>query len=427
MKFVSILVLVLAVSAATAQLISPFFTAYTNPDIPCQCDEKVSLENEDPLKQAQNISHRLVDQYMKTYTVPGIVVGVSKKGKTVYNEAFGYADIENKVKTRKDSHFRIASISKSLTTLLVAKLVEEGKLDWNKTINDYIPQSKFPAKKWKGQDTKVTLKQLMSHIGGIRPTNVDTDFNRVYDNWNNVTDTLEQFKTDELISEPGTRFNYSNPGWQIVGAIAESVLAKSNETYESRMNKLLQTQLNMTETSAERREKIIPNRVRYYRSGGIEPNDTRIFNTVMLDDIIIVNKYWPAGGIMSTVPDLLRFGNIMLYSFKGGNDGKPGYLKTETVKLLWKPVVEVKFFNNTYYGMGWFITQLKNNTSYCISSCYKQSPITHYVWHTGGLIGLSSLLAVFPEQEIVVSILANKGYLLSLNDLAIKLANTFIY
>ena len=119
MEFVSIFVLVLAVSAATAQLISPFFTAYTNPDIPCQCDDKVSLENEDPLKQAQNISHRLVDQYMIALTVPGIVVGVSKKGKTVYNEAFGYADIENKVKTRKDSHFRIASISKSLTTLLI--------------------------------------------------------------------------------------------------------------------------------------------------------------------------------------------------------------------------------------------------------------------------------------------------------------------
>ena len=103
MKFVSILVLVLAVSAATAQLISPFITAYTNPDIPCQCDEKVSLGNEDPLKQAQNISHRLVDQYMKALKVPGIVVSVSTKGKTVYHEAFGYADIENEVKTRKDS------------------------------------------------------------------------------------------------------------------------------------------------------------------------------------------------------------------------------------------------------------------------------------------------------------------------------------
>lgn len=427
MKLVSILVLVLAVSAATAQLISPFFTAYTNTDIPCQCDNKVSLEYEDPLKQAQNISHRLVDQYRKALIVPGIVVGLSKKGKTVYHEAFGYADIENEVKTRKDSHFRIASISKSFTTLLIAKLVEEGRLDWNKTINDYIPQSKFPAKKWKGQDTKVTLKQLMSHIGGIRPTNVDTDFNQVYSNWNNVTDTLEQFKTDDLVSKPGTTFNYSNPGWQIVGAIAESVLAKSNETYESRMNKLLQAQLNMTETSAERREKILPNRARYYMGGGMKPNDTRIFNTIMYDDMFIVNKYWSAGGFISTAQDLLRFGNIMLYSFKGGYDGKPGYLKTETVKLLWKPVVEVEYFNNTYYGLGWFITQLKNNTSYCISTCYKESPITHYVWHSGGQPGLASLLAIFPEQEIVVSLLTNKGYVKGLNDLAIKLANTFIY
>ena len=424
MNFVSILVLVLVVSAATSQLISPLFTAYNNQDIPCECD-KVSLKDEDPLKQARNISHRLVDQYMKALVVPGIVVGVSKKGKTVYHEALGYIDIENKVMTHKDTHFRVGSISKSITSLLIAKLVEEGKLDWNKTINDYIPESKFPTKKWKGQNTKITLKQLMSHTGGIRPTKIDTDMNQVHSDWNNITDTLEQFKTDELISEPGTKFNYSNPGWQIVGAIAESVLAKSGETFESRMKELLQTQLNMTETSVERREKIIPNRARYYMSGGIELNDTTIINTIIIDDMVIVNKVWSAGGFISTVPDLLRFGNTMLYSFKGGHDGKPGYLKTETVKLLWKPVVEV--LNNTYYGMGWGITHLKNNTSNCISNCYKESPIIHYVWHSGGLFGMTSLLQIFPEQEIVVSVLTNKGNLSGLNDLAIKLANTFTY
>jgi CubicO group peptidase (beta-lactamase class C family) len=259
--------------------------------------------------------------------IPGVVAGISIKGKDVMTEAFGQTDIENDVKTHKDSVWRLASISKSLTTLMIGRLIEKGLIDLEKSIHHYLSPKIFPIKQWNNKNVTITVKQVMSHTAGLRVTKTLEDFKKIY-NFKNVTQTLEQFKDDPLICEPGTSFNYSNYGFQIIGAIIESVL---NETYENAMNKMFK-ELGMNSTFAERHEMIIHRRARYYLENkyysyfveNLNVSKAEVLNAPIIDDLVSLEAQWPSGGLVSTVPDLLKFGNHMLKSYKGVVDAKIG-------------------------------------------------------------------------------------------------------
>ncbi len=174
----------------------------------------------------------------------------------------------------------------------------------------------------------ITVKQVMSHTAGLRVTDVFKDFLTI-NYFKNFTQTVKQFKNDPLISEPGTSLNYSKYGFQIVGAIIESVL---NETYEKAMNKMF-VELGMNSTFAERHEMIIHRRARYYLKNEYYSNFIENWNNVstaevliapIIDDLVSLEAQWPSGCLVSTVPDLLKFGNYMINSYKGIVDNHLG-------------------------------------------------------------------------------------------------------
>ena len=107
--------------------------------------------------QAIRKSVDYIEQIRKDYSVPGIVGGVSINGSIVWAQGFGQIDIENNVKTTKDSVWRLASISKSLTSALVGRLIDEKLLDLNHSIYDYISRDVFPIKKWNNKAVDITF------------------------------------------------------------------------------------------------------------------------------------------------------------------------------------------------------------------------------------------------------------------------------
>jgi len=109
----------------------------------------VSLSKED-LENAIDKSELLIEKYMIEEGIPGLVAGISLKGEQVWVKGFGFSDIENGVKCHQNTVMRIASITKTLGTTLVSKLVEENKLKWDSDIHEYISESVFPRKQWKG-------------------------------------------------------------------------------------------------------------------------------------------------------------------------------------------------------------------------------------------------------------------------------------
>jgi CubicO group peptidase (beta-lactamase class C family) len=277
--------------------------------------------NDRAIKRAIKKSEEDIKKFKMDEMVPGIVVGISIKGKNVWTKAFGHTDIENKVKTHKDSVWRMASISKSLTTVMIGKLMERGLIDLENSIHDYLSTEIFPIKQWNKKNVTITVKQVMSHTAGLRVTDIFKDFLTI-NYFKNVTQTVEQFKNDPLICEPGTSFNYSNYGFQIVGAIIESVL---NETYEKAINKMFK-EIGMNSTFAERHDMIIDRRARYYLKNEYysyfvenwnNVSTAEILSAPIIDDLVSLKAQWPSGGLVSTVPDLLKFGNYMLNSYKG--------------------------------------------------------------------------------------------------------------
>jgi len=192
-------------------------------------------------------------------------------------------------------------------------------------------------------------------------------------------------------------------------------------------------ELGMSSTFAERREMIIPHRARYYLKNNdqISENwqnvtEVKLLNAPIIDDLESFEHQLPSGGLLSTVPDLLKFGNYMLNSYKGVIDTKSGYLKSSTIQKLWSPISpqiekEKAMIDATHYGEGWFVTDLIHPIS-CSGDCKSFKKV---IWHTGGITGQTNILAIFPEQEFVIAILTNSGANPKLGDYIFDIAMNF--
>lgn len=325
------------------------------------------------IKRAIKSSISIIERFMVEKSVPGLVVGVSYKGQNIWVKGFGFSNLESGKKCNSETVMRIASISKSITMLLVAKLIEEGKLDLDKSIHEYLTEDRFPKKKWEGNEVTITLRQLVSHLGGIRhykdPDKKDEtshakkgdqmigefDLQEYYirTKYSDVYESLKIFKDDDLMSKPGTEYLYTTFGWTLISAIVQSVLPEGEDFGKYLVRKILNKELGMIETYLDENEPLISNRANYYNKSKK--------SGVLSNSPFVENSYkWAGGGLLSTIPDLLKFGNVMMYSYLGGNGKLPGFLKQDTVDTLWTPNPftkrdsSSKFFSKFFSYGQWF-------------------------------------------------------------------------
>jgi serine beta-lactamase-like protein LACTB len=311
---------------------------------------------------AKEHAHAIAKEWLAR-GVPGFSVSVAIDGKIVYSEGFGYADLEERVPAWPTTKFRIGSVSKPLTSAALVKLVEEGKLDLDSPVQKYVPS--FPDK-----GAVITPRMLAGHLGGIRHyKDGEPDSQKHYDT---VLGGLERFQNDPLVVPPGTKFSYSSYGFNLLSAVIE---AASGESFLETEQKLVFTPLGLLHTTADQPAQIIEQRARFY-SG---TKGKSIQNSQYVD-----NSYkWAGGGFLSTSEDLVRFGSALL---------KPGFLKAESLALLFTPQ-KTKDGNETRYGMGWFIGKSKSG-----QKIYE---------HSGGSVGGSSELIVYPDSHLVVAFICN--------------------
>nr|XP_061825322.1 serine beta-lactamase-like protein LACTB, mitochondrial isoform X1 [Nerophis lumbriciformis] len=403
---------------------------------------------------------------------PGLVVGVSVDGVHVWSEGIGYADLENQVQCGPKTKMRIASISKSLTSAAAARLCDEGKLDLDAPVQTYLPE--FPEKEFDGQNFTVTPRMILSHLSGIR--HYEKDANKVredkkkakrllkpkkedegsgenksdpskeqspqskeaqkkkefdheeyylMDNFENVTQSLKLFKDDPLIFKPGTTFLYSTHAYTLLSAVMEQA---ADQCFLDVMMNLFH-ELGMLDTVPDQNEPIIYHRSRYYHLN----RRGRVVNCPYVD-----NSYkWAGGGFLSTVGDLLRFGNALLYSYqiaslKDANGLLLGFLQPKTAVALWTAAdnTAATWDKDGRYGQGWLVVDKEQRYGHCRKR-------RHYVSHTGGAVGASSVLLVLPSEDmelpqgqktlpqgVVVTILTNMQSV-GLNSTALKIALKF--
>ena len=119
----------------------------------CQCLSESVVDLQVSIKK----STEFIENVRNKDIVAGMAVGVSRNGRVVWTHASGHSDLENEVMAKPYSVFRLASISKSLTSALVGHLIEQGLIDLNKSIYKYLSTDVFPVKKWNGTNVDITV------------------------------------------------------------------------------------------------------------------------------------------------------------------------------------------------------------------------------------------------------------------------------
>ena len=332
-------------------------------------------QHEEAIVQGRRVMNELVSQ-----RVPGASVAVWLRGKSIWSEGFGWADIEGKRKAGLSSQYRIGSISKPLTAAAIGRLLEAGKLNLDSDIRLYVPS--FPEKKH-----TVTLRQLGGHTAGIRHYKGMEFHSRKH--YTNVIEPLNVFASDALLFEPGTRFFYTTYGWTLISAAVASV---SEQPFLKFMNETVFGPLKMTSTTADIESGAAQNKVAFYRRG--------LKGAFTLCSQVDLSNKWAGGGYLSTADDVARFASAHY---------RPGYHKQSTLKVL-HTSCSLTNGKQTNYGFGWTT---------------KMSGGRRVVGHTGGSVGGTCLMKLWPTEELVVVVLTNLGSA-KLGNLGARLADPFL-
>ena len=162
------------------------------------------------------------EEIMQRNSAVGLQVAAVKDGKTIYNASFGYKDLENKTPIENDDMLRIASISKTFVATAIMQLVEQGKVDLDADISDYMG---FPIRNPKFPQQPITARMLLSHTSSMSDANgyfsLDYLNPAVSPTWEKAWNTWE----------PGSKYQYCNLGYNTLGAIIEITSGQRFDEY----------------------------------------------------------------------------------------------------------------------------------------------------------------------------------------------------
>jgi CubicO group peptidase (beta-lactamase class C family) len=226
---------------------------------------------------------RLVTAYSERGQFNGGVL-VAEAGRVIYKRGFGFADFDNKIPNTADTRFRIGSLTKSFTALLVLQLAERGDLKLDGAISDYLPD--YP----KQTGSKITIRHLLTHSSGLPDYNSFQDFFiQVQSGRYSNAEIVEKISQYELKFEPGAGVSYSNDGYVLLGAIIEHVTGRS---YESVLEENILGPLGMKDSGYSHQDARAQQRALGYRKSLAGYEQTQHY------------RESPASGIYSTVGDL---------------------------------------------------------------------------------------------------------------------------
>ena len=309
---------------------------------------------------------RLLGAYHSLGQLNGSVL-VARDGKVLLSRGYGLANMEWGIANAPDTKFRLGSITKQFTSMLIMQLVAEGKLATSTTVAETLPYYRKDA------GGGVTIHHLLSHTSGIPSYTSHPDFRRLVSrNPYGTQEFVTSYCSGDLEFAPGSKYRYSNSGYFILGAIVEHVTGKP---YEQVLRERILAPVGMKDTGYDHWETVLPKRATGYdRVAGA-------FRTARYLDMSVPGA---AGGLYSTVEDLLRwdralYGDVLL----------PAPLKT----TMFTPVRD-------NYAYGWRVSTEPVGPG-------KQARTL--VSHGGGIDGFTTLITRVIEDRILVVTLNNTG------------------
>ena len=315
-----------------------------------------------------------IDGLMKLYFDYGQFNGtvlVAESGKIIYKKGFGLADMEWNIPNKPDTKFRLGSITKQFTSMLILQLVEEGKLGLEDKLSDTLPYYRGDTGK------KVTIHHLLTHTSGIPSyTNLPNFGREISRNPYPVEEFVKKFCSGDLEFEPGAKFSYNNSGYFLLGAVIEKVTGKP---YEKALEERIFKPLGMKNSGYDRHDTIMLG-----RAAGYERSLEGYTNAPYLD----MSLPYAAGSLYSTVEDLCIWDQA-LYTDR--------LLSTKMKELLFKPHVQNP---GGAYGYGWGTGKKK------LPQSKREIP---FVAHGGGINGFNTLIERYVDDRHLIVLLNNTG------------------
>jgi CubicO group peptidase (beta-lactamase class C family) len=314
------------------------------------------------------------DQALKDFKVAGFAIAVVQDGKVIYSKGYGYRDLKNQKPVTTKTIFAIGSSTKSFTVTSLAALVDQGKLDWDKPVREYLPDFRLMDQ---FASERMTPRDLVTHRSGLPRHDLM---------WYDSPLTREQIFSRLRYLEPSkdfrTTFQYQNLMFMTAGYLAAHV---SGMTWEDHVRKAVLNPLEMHSTN-------------FSVNDSLKVSDYSLPYSVSKENIKEIpfqniDTIGPAGSINSNVEDMAKY--VMMHLNKG-----KGVISERNEVQMTSPQMSIsgpgndKELGASSYGMGFFLTTYRG----------------HYLVHHGGNIdGFSALVTFMPQDHIGMVILTNQN------------------
>ncbi len=336
-----------------------------------------------------------IDRIFRAYAVdqkiPGMIWGVVIDDRLSHVESFGVRDLSSREKVTGDAAFRIASMTKSFTALAILKLRDEGKLSLEDPVSRFIPE--FSRMELPTRDTpEISVRQLMSHSAGFPEDNPWGD-----QQLSATDETLDEWLARGIpfSTPPGTRYEYSNYAFGLLGRI---VTKASGMPYEEYMREKILAPLSMEGTTFEFSEVPAASRAIGYR---LKPDGTYGEEPPLPHGV-----FGSMGGLLTTADDLGRYIAFHLSAWPPRDDPEAGPVRRSSVREMahrWTPsnltakrLDGALSASETGYGYGLRVT----------SDCRFETIVTH----GGGLPGFGSYMSWLPDYGVGMFAMATLTY-----------------
>ncbi|ALS01267.1 hypothetical protein ATZ33_07760 [Enterococcus silesiacus] len=322
-----------------------------------------------------------VDQIMDKYIgkeIPGASIGIVKDGKVILTKGYGASDIEKKTPVTADKTvFEVGSVTKLFTWSMLMKLAEEGKVELDADIQDYLPEGTLNL----AFDKKITILDLMHHTAGFEEKIEGMDLQNV-DQIKPLKETITKEKQPKQVYEPGTVTSYSNYGANLAGYIIEQVTGQDYIVY---MNQFIHEQLKMNHSTFSivyDDEPVIKDNMSFgYSFDG---------SSFKLEDFLLSNDM-PAASLHSTATDMTHFMLMLLDN------------KENTPYQFFKEAKTLEQFKSHSYSI---VPETIGNAH---GFWEKEVNGKRLIGHGGNTAGFTSQLNFDPEEGTGYVLLTNVG------------------
>ncbi|MFC1731374.1 serine hydrolase domain-containing protein [candidate division KSB1 bacterium] len=334
------------------------------------CSGGPAFEND---RQIASKLEPIINDYMVTYNLPGLAIGIVKDKKVVYANGFGLKSINSDDSVTSTTLFHMASISKPFVATAIMQLSEQGKIDINSPVTDYLPYFKLGDERYKS----ITIQQMLSHISGM-PDVEDYEWdNPQYDD-GAMERYVRSLSDRKMIFDPGEKFSYSNMAFEVLGDVIAKVSGTTFDDYEK---EYILNPLGMKKSTFLKPEHLPED----WAAAHIMRQTTEAWDGYPYNRI-----HGPSSTLHSNVVEMC---NWAIANMNSGELNGTRILNADSYDLLWKPLFTINSETNRSIGLSWFLAEYEGFKT---------------VGHSGGDIGFNTNFVMIPEKSIAIVVLSNR-------------------